>query len=105
KKFKQWGFVKYRMRKEDWRCISTRIDKRKRESGKDSEVYIDGVQCPPTKVRRETARHGFVSTIEKFRPAPSPKIPEGIVVCSPGPSAAQLKWDQTLPWFQFLRLI
>ncbi|KAH9211436.1 ankyrin repeat-containing domain protein [Leptodontidium sp. 2 PMI_412] len=105
RKFKQWGFVKYRMRKEDWRCISNRIEKRKRESGKDSEVYIDGVQCPPIKVRRETARHGFVSTIEKFRPAPSPKTPEGIVVCSPGPSAVQLKWEQTLPWFQFLRLI
>jgi hypothetical protein len=56
------------MRKENWRYIDNRIAKRKRESGKDSEVYIDGVRCPPTKVRKETARHGFVSTIEKFRP-------------------------------------
>lgn len=56
------------MKPDVWRFVNQQIAKRKREKGKDSEVYLYGVLCPPSKVRKETARHGFVSTIDMFRP-------------------------------------
>ncbi|KAJ5214097.1 hypothetical protein N7449_001266 [Penicillium cf. viridicatum] len=31
------------------------------------------------------------------------KIPEGVVVYSPGPSALQLQWPSNLPWFKFFK--
>ncbi|GAB1315418.1 hypothetical protein MFIFM68171_05628 [Madurella fahalii] len=108
RKLREWGIRKNRMRNRDWFLIAQRIARR-REQNKDSEVYIDGVQCPPSKVRKETARHGFVPTIDKFRPhtadAPSPKTPEGIIICSPGLSSWHIEWDGDAPWLQFLRSI
>jgi hypothetical protein len=89
------------MRKEDWKYISNRIARRKRESGEDSEVYIDGVQCPPAKVRKETARHGFVTTIEKFRLGniqyqckrkSNPLIPDSSLTQNTGRSSRLLTW-------------
>ncbi|KAL3961261.1 hypothetical protein ACCO45_002784 [Purpureocillium lilacinum] len=76
RKLKEWGLRKNRMKKGDWKVISAKLAKRKRETGKDYEIYIDGVRCPSPKVRKETARHGYVSTIEKLRP------PEASVTCT-----------------------
>lgn len=37
--------------------------------------------------------------------APSPKSPEGVVICSHGPETMwQLQWPSNLPWFNFSRV-
>lgn len=51
----------------EWRYIKRQIEKRKRDSGKESEVYINGVLQSPKKVRYETGRQGFEPTIAKFQ--------------------------------------
>lgn len=64
KKLSAWRVRKNRMRKEYWRFINRRMIERRRE-GKDSEVYIDGILCPPARVRREASRHDFVPILDK----------------------------------------
>ncbi|KAJ5780025.1 hypothetical protein N7457_005185 [Penicillium paradoxum] len=104
KAFERWGFKKYKMTSEKWKFIKHRMEKRKRENGKESEVYINGVRCPPRKVRYEIGRHAFESTMEKFTSVPSPKTPEGVIVCSPEPTTWQPRWPSNLPWFYFSRI-
>ncbi|KAK5996208.1 putative ankyrin repeat protein [Cladobotryum mycophilum] len=105
KKLKEWGIRKRRMGKVEWTFLSQRIGKRKRDQGKDSEVYIDGDLYPPAKVRKETARQGFITTIEKYN-APSPKTPQGIVVCTP-PALFEhfYQRDEQIPWLRFSKLM
>lgn len=128
RKLKEWGLRKNRMKKGDWKVVSAKLAKRKRETGNDYEIYIDGVRCPSPKVRKETARHSYVSTIEKLRPpegihrhpcsrlpssstlirtldAPSPATPGIVAILSPPSCAAAQQWQSELPWFKFLQNI
>ncbi|KAK4085863.1 hypothetical protein Purlil1_9820 [Purpureocillium lilacinum] len=108
RKLKEWGLRKNRMKKGDWKVVSAKLAKRKRETGKDYEIYIDGVRCPSPKVRKETARHSYVSTIDKLRPpedAPSPATPAIVTILSPPSCAAAQQWQSELPWFKFLQNI
>ncbi|KAJ5083543.1 ankyrin repeat-containing domain protein [Penicillium angulare] len=66
-KFREWGLKKYPMGAAEWKYIKRQMETRKRESGKDSEVYINGVLQSPKKVRYEIGRQGFESTIAKFQ--------------------------------------
>lgn len=79
------------MTSEKWKFVKHRKDKRKRENGKESEVYIDGILCPPKRVKYETGRQAFESTIVKFSSVCSPKTPEGVIVYSPGPTTSPLQ--------------
>ncbi|GKZ27378.1 hypothetical protein AbraCBS73388_004485 [Aspergillus brasiliensis] len=65
RQLRRWGLRKYQARQTDGRFIGRRIDKRKRESNKDSEVFIDGIQQPLQKVRRERYRKAFLSTVDR----------------------------------------
>lgn len=54
------------MTSEKWKFVKYRKAKRKRENGKESEVYIDGILCPSKKVKYEIGRQAFESTIARF---------------------------------------
>ncbi|CAG8908658.1 unnamed protein product [Penicillium egyptiacum] len=64
--FERWNFKKYKMTPEKWKAVKHRIEKRKRERGKESEVYINGILCPSKKVKYEIGRHAFESTIARL---------------------------------------
>ncbi|KAJ5953801.1 hypothetical protein N7501_008080 [Penicillium viridicatum] len=66
KAFERWNFKKYQMTSERWKFVKHRKEKRKRENGKQSEVYIDGILCPSKRVKYEIGRQAFESTIAKF---------------------------------------
>ncbi|PYH99819.1 ankyrin [Aspergillus ellipticus CBS 707.79] len=66
RKLKKWGCLKYDTRSsDDWKAISKIIEKGKRE-GKENEVYLNGYECAPAKIRRKTYNKAFVSTVEMF---------------------------------------
>ncbi|KAB8278270.1 ankyrin repeat-containing domain protein [Aspergillus minisclerotigenes] len=98
-RLKQWGIRKYRMGAEKWKYVKRQLEKR---GNKCTEVYLDGVLCPPRIVQMEIGRQGYEKEIEKYYRAPSPKTPDGVIVCSPGPSTLQLSWPSNLPWSIFL---
>ncbi|PLB53301.1 ankyrin, partial [Aspergillus steynii IBT 23096] len=85
--------------------IGRRIDKRKREYQKESEVYINGVEWPPAKVQKSRYNKTYVSTVDGLPGAPSPNTPEGIVVCTPATPGMRLIWNPSLPWLQFSKLL
>ncbi|OJZ86471.1 hypothetical protein ASPFODRAFT_187749 [Aspergillus luchuensis CBS 106.47] len=93
----KWGFRKHsESRNDEW--ILKRVAKRKR-SGKESEVFIDGIQLHPKKITKAKYGKGFVSTISQY--APSPKTPEGYLVITPPATGMCLSWDRSLPWLRF----
>ncbi|CAI7610484.1 unnamed protein product [Penicillium crustosum] len=100
-KFAQWGLKKYHMGSKKWKLLDQNLKKR----GADTEVYINGVLFEPKRVKRELGRQAFQTTMqkemEKVISKTSPKIPEGVLVYSPAPSALQLQWPSNLPWFNF----
>jgi hypothetical protein len=65
KQFKDWGFKKNRT-KRDWEIMNRKIQLRKR-TGKDSDVYLHGQLMPLEKLRKETARQGYMTAIEQAR--------------------------------------
>ncbi|PWY63640.1 ankyrin [Aspergillus eucalypticola CBS 122712] len=97
-RFKKWGFKKYRMGALKWRHVNREIQKRAAE-GQNLEVWFDGVYYDSKTVQFEIHRQGFQREIDKYQPL-SP-TPEGLIVCSPGPSIFQITWPQNLPWFIF----
>ncbi|GKZ75506.1 hypothetical protein AnigIFM56816_000159 [Aspergillus niger] len=97
----KWGFRKHsESRNDEW--ISKRVAKRKRD-GKESEVFIDGLQLHPKKITKAKYGKGFVSTIAQY--APSPKTPEGYLVTTPQTTGMCLSWDSSLPWLRFKSFI
>ncbi|RAK85511.1 ankyrin [Aspergillus costaricaensis CBS 115574] len=97
-RLKKWGLKKYRMGALKWRHVNREIQKRAAE-GQNLEVWFDGVCYDPKTVQFEIHRQGFQREIDKYQPL-SP-TPEGLIVCSPGPSIFQITWPQNLPWFIF----
>ncbi|GLA21778.1 hypothetical protein AnigIFM62618_001334 [Aspergillus niger] len=97
----KWGFRKHsESRNDEW--ISKRVAKRKRD-GKESEVFIDGLQLHPKKITKAKYGKGFVSTIAQY--APSPKTPEGYLVTTPQTTGMCLSWGSSLPWLRFKSFI
>ncbi|GKZ36279.1 hypothetical protein AbraIFM66950_007280 [Aspergillus brasiliensis] len=97
RQLKKWGFRKHsESRDDEW--ISKRVAKRKRD-GKESEVFIDGLQLHPNKIAKAKYGKGFVSTVSQY--APSPKTPEGYLVTTPQTTGMCLSWDRSLPWLRF----
>ncbi|CRL28464.1 unnamed protein product [Penicillium camemberti] len=101
KAFERWNFKKYQMTSEKWKFVKHRKEKGKQENGKESEVYINGILCPSKRVKYEIGCQAFESTIAKFTSVCSPKTPEGVIVCSPGPTTSPLQSPPNLPWFGF----
>ncbi|GKZ72484.1 hypothetical protein AnigIFM60653_003784 [Aspergillus niger] len=97
----KWEFRKHsESRNDEW--ISKRVAKRKRD-GKESEIFIDGLQLHPKKITKAKYGKGFVSTIAQY--APSPKTPEGYLVTTPQTTGMCLSWDSSLPWLRFKSFI
>ncbi|GIJ92153.1 hypothetical protein Asppvi_011129 [Aspergillus pseudoviridinutans] len=105
RRLKKWGLKKYELRAADWKAIGRRVEKRKREDGKESEVFFDGIQHPPEKVRKVSYKQAFVSIRDQFLGGPSPYTPEGVVVCTPASPGMRLEWDASLPWLRFSKLL
>ncbi|RAH56399.1 ankyrin [Aspergillus piperis CBS 112811] len=97
----KWGFRKHsESRNDEW--ILKRVAKRKR-NGKESEVFIDGIQLHPKKIAKAKYGKGFVSTISQY--APSPKTPEGYLVTTPQMTGMCLSWSSSLPWLRFMSFL
>jgi hypothetical protein len=64
RQFKKWGFRK-NLKSLEWKAVSHHLRKRKRE-GKESDLYVDETLVPEKKLRKETARNGFVSVWELY---------------------------------------
>jgi hypothetical protein len=47
--------------KRDDQWIARRVEKRKRENNKKSEVFVNGVQIHPAKIARSSYRKGFLT--------------------------------------------
>jgi hypothetical protein len=60
--------------------IASKLGKRKLE-GKESNVYWKGALVPAAKIRKESSRHGYMTTLEKLHLAVKGKIPEGCAQC------------------------
>ncbi|KAF4430128.1 hypothetical protein CGCF413_v003955 [Colletotrichum fructicola] len=59
-KLKTWGFRKKIPKKKSddiWQYVGHRIEKRKRQDNKDSDVFLNGRLLDPAKVRKEINRH------------------------------------------------
>ena len=54
-KFKQWH-IKKNLTNEEWKFIDRKLRKRKQE-GKESDIYFHGKLIPDKKVKKETSRH------------------------------------------------
>ncbi|OJJ71728.1 hypothetical protein ASPBRDRAFT_177385 [Aspergillus brasiliensis CBS 101740] len=101
RQLKKWGFRKHsESRDDEW--ISKRVAKRKRD-GKESEVFIDGLQLHPNKIAKAKYGKGFVSTVAQY--APSPKTPEGYLVTTPQTTGMCLSWNRSLPWLRFEKFL
>lgn len=115
---KRWKMRK-NLKNHEWKAVHHHTSKRKID-GKESDLYVDGILIPNKKVRKETSRNSFTSTFDRitqgspsptrlyiscqvFEPllAPSPKIPDGLVICTPPASGLETLPVNTLPWFQF----
>lgn len=49
-----------------WKYVKRQLEKRDAQN-KRSEVYINGVLCPPRTVQTEIRRQGFETAIEMYR--------------------------------------
>ncbi|KAK0758232.1 LOW QUALITY PROTEIN: hypothetical protein N5P37_009534 [Trichoderma harzianum] len=108
RKLRERGIRKNRLGKENWKVIDYKIKKKKQQSGRSPQVYIDGKLCPPQKVRKEISRQAFCSTIDKLSvqiDTPSPMTPDGIQVCSPVSSTSPNLWPLGSPWLEFLDIL
>lgn len=64
RQFKAWKFRK-NLKKEHWKHIIPRVEKRKRE-GKETEVKFDGVVVPMEKIqKRASSEYGHTTVWEK----------------------------------------
>lgn len=104
RRFKKWGFQRNK-KSADWKIIAFKVTKRKREM-KETEVRIDG-DIIPTKKLKELSRYGYEIAFphhfqgDRYPSAPSPKTPEGVLVCTP-PAPPDLSYMHIEPpWLKF----
>ncbi|XHG08839.1 hypothetical protein AWENTII_011928 [Aspergillus wentii] len=62
-KSKQWGLKKNRGGSQKWKCVTYQLEKRK---GKQSELFIDGIEYPTNTVNYGTSRQECQSSIAKL---------------------------------------
>ncbi|KAL2801975.1 ankyrin repeat-containing domain protein [Aspergillus granulosus] len=104
----RWGFQKnQKISASDGAFIGRRISKRKQMFDKKSEVFVNGNQYTPDKLKKARYGKAYVSTFDRLRvaSAPSPATPEAIFICTPVSPGMRLTWDMSLPWLRFSRLL
>ncbi|KAI9834920.1 MAG: hypothetical protein M1819_002643 [Sarea resinae] len=95
---KDWDLKKYNTG-ETWRFVGHRVQKRKLE-GKESDVYNHGQLISEKKVKKEVSRHMLPTLASANAQAPSPRTPEGILICSPIPYPSIMAIENSnLPFF------
>ncbi|KAF6807104.1 hypothetical protein CSOJ01_08371, partial [Colletotrichum sojae] len=72
-KLKQWRMVR-NLASSEWKYVANRIRKR-RSRGKESQVYLSGIQLRPATVDKARFRHCYESAIEKTMPNSMSKAP------------------------------
>ncbi|KIV98128.1 hypothetical protein PV10_01808 [Exophiala mesophila] len=83
-RFKKWNFRKG-LAQHEWLLVDSKIKERKRESGKESEVYLSGVPLDSQKVKKAVSRYGSNST--SVLQGGLPPTPEGVDIRTPLPLA------------------
>ncbi|KAL9097274.1 MAG: hypothetical protein Q9165_000701 [Trypethelium subeluteriae] len=97
--FRNWRFRK-NIKRTDWETVKQKV-LRRRQAGKDSDVYIDGALVPARKLRKELRRYGTGSSSQLGEQGPTlawnthpgtqlqlatnsePQTPDGVSVCTP----------------------
>ncbi|KAK4246409.1 ankyrin repeat-containing protein [Corynascus novoguineensis] len=108
-RFQQWGFEK-NIVGENYPVIASKLGKRK-AAGKESNVFWKGELVPPAKIRKESARHGYMTTLEKMYQAQasavaiSPKTPPGVEITTPPTYPVVRRVFQELPVLNILRSV
>ncbi|RPA84243.1 ankyrin [Ascobolus immersus RN42] len=125
RKLEAWGAVK-NLSTAEWNAVSYKVQKRKRESDKDSEVMVNGKRFDTKKLKtkanyarnrsdrlkssQDTREHSYyyykdqeASSMNTRSPqsadAISPKTPQNVSVYTPG-NKIQIDLEK-IPWFQF----
>ncbi|KAJ2895197.1 ankyrin repeat-containing domain protein [Zalerion maritima] len=83
-RFKEWGWSRNK-RKKDLVAVLYHDGKR-RKAGKESEVYVHGEVMSQEKFENARRRYGIGLEIRRFRPEPSPDLPDGYSIRTPSPS-------------------
>lgn len=72
KRLRLWKFRKNTMGEEKWKAVGYRVQKRKNQTGKESDVYIGGEKVPEAKLRATIGRYKELpSIIRKHCPQPT----------------------------------
>ncbi|OAQ66020.1 ankyrin repeat-containing protein [Pochonia chlamydosporia 170] len=107
-RLQQWGFEK-NMPGWYYPIVATKLGKRKL-AGEESNVYWRDELVPAAKIRKESSRHGYMTTLERVYKAQenanagqSPKTPPGVQICTAPPYFSYRKVLQDLPILQLLR--
>lgn len=97
RQFKKWNWGKY-LNDDNWHYISNRMEQRK-QSGRESSVYLNGALLLPSKVKKEISRHvhpnykytsSNTSSVIVFSGEANdkdsiPQSPPNVTVCTPPP--------------------
>ncbi|KAI1660767.1 ankyrin [Daldinia decipiens] len=109
-KLRDWAFCK-NLTAKNWRYVAHSIQKR-RSQNKDTAVVLSGKRIPQTKVKNLTGRHKTVTLRDKWRPPPSPELPNTdipLYICTPRAASPVetpgYEWPNSLPWFQLCESI
>lgn len=65
KQLRKWGLKKNAMGQRNWKAVARIVEKRK-NMGKSSEVYVQGIMVLPEKLQREISRHVLPTLRSKF---------------------------------------
>ncbi|KAI0449024.1 ankyrin [Xylaria acuta] len=80
------GFIK-KLPIEGWIAVDVCAKKRKEREGKETDVYLSGIQHPWDKIRRRISRHHNREPVRKrVCRRPTPDLPEGVDLKTPLPS-------------------
>ena len=74
--------------------IASMLGKRK-AAGKESIVFWKGVLVPASKVRKETARHGYMTTYERVSQARGNIAQQVVSIVSSPLTVPQTQWQQS----------
>ncbi|KAH7050985.1 hypothetical protein B0J12DRAFT_739942 [Macrophomina phaseolina] len=86
---------------DQWLAVSRRVEKRKREDGKESELRIDGILVPEKKLRKALTRYVESTATKLSRLVEQNRrsqTPEGLCISTPAADPGHL--SDNLPWLQ-----
>ncbi|KAJ8131159.1 hypothetical protein O1611_g2468 [Lasiodiplodia mahajangana] len=95
-----WGLRK-NLDTKQWKSVYCQVMKRKQQ-GKESEVFLSGERLPPTKIRKGFKNHHLgLPRLHSTPRSLSPPLPDETILVVTPPSQLAIQWPRNLPWFQF----